>query len=474
MATLTGTKPRNTYKDLLQVSNSNSGIDGTLRSVEDGEGTTGPFKVSTSGVEMSQTLDVNGKELILDADGDTSITADTDDQIDIRIAGADDFAFKANSFEVQTGSKIDLNGTELILDADQDTTIAADTDDQIDIRVGGSDQIKIAAGEVAFNDASADVDFRVESNGNANMLFVDGGNDRVGIGTNSPDSGVLLHTSSSTDGIINLFESTGGESMLKLKGTKTSDATVGTYRVQNGANTLLQILTNRHGADNSSRVVLYTADAGSARETFRLSSREDHYAMYLQHARSSGGYVLNLSLENSAPDGSTNFFLRAADNSATRATIASDGDVLNHDGTFGQISDERIKEGIRDANSQWDDIKAIRVRNFKKKDDIRQYGDAAWEQIGVVSQELEAVSPKLVKNINPEAGDIISDSSFGTLYEDGDDIPDDKKVGDIKEIKDQVKAVKYSILYMKAIKALQEAMARIETLETEVAALKEG
>ena len=112
--------------------------------------------------------------------------------------------------------------------------------------------------------------------------------------------------------------------------------------------------------------------------------------------------------------------------------------------------------------------------NFKKKDDIRQYGDAAWEQIGVVSQELEAVSPKLVKNINPEAGDIISDSSFGTLYEDGDDIPDDKKVGDIKEIKDQVKAVKYSILYMKAIKALQEAMARIETLESEVTALKGG
>jgi prepilin-type processing-associated H-X9-DG protein len=37
-----------------------------------------------------------------------------------------------------------------------------------------------------YNDDSADLDFRVESNGNANMLFVDGGNDRVGIGTTSP------------------------------------------------------------------------------------------------------------------------------------------------------------------------------------------------------------------------------------------------------------------------------------------------
>jgi hypothetical protein len=41
--------------------------------------------------------------------------------------------------------------------------------------------------ETVFNDASVDVDFRVESNGNANMLFVDGGNDRVGIGTSAPD-----------------------------------------------------------------------------------------------------------------------------------------------------------------------------------------------------------------------------------------------------------------------------------------------
>ena len=44
-----------------------------------------------------------------------------------------------------------------------------------------------AGGAVVFNEDSADIDFRVESNGNANMLFVDGGNNRVGIGTASPD-----------------------------------------------------------------------------------------------------------------------------------------------------------------------------------------------------------------------------------------------------------------------------------------------
>jgi len=48
-----------------------------------------------------------------------------------------------------------------------------------------------------------------------------------------------------------------------------------------------------------------------------------------------------------------------------------------------------------------------------------------------------------------------------------------KKVGDIKSLTDEkVKSVSYSVLYMKAIKALQEAQTRIETLETKVAALE--
>lgn len=45
--------------------------------------------------------------------------------------------------------------------------------------------------EAVFNESSIDMDFRVESNGNANMLFVDAGNDRVGIGTNAPEG--LFH-----------------------------------------------------------------------------------------------------------------------------------------------------------------------------------------------------------------------------------------------------------------------------------------
>jgi len=147
--------------------------------------------------------------------------------------------------------------------------------------------------------------------------------------------------------------------------------------------------------------------------------------------------------------------------------------VQNHDNSYGAISDERIKQNITDSGSQWDDIKAVKVRKYKKKDDVRKYGDNAWVQLGVIAQELETSNmDKLVRSTDPSASDVLSDSSFGTLYEDGDDIPEGKKIGDVKEVKTKVKGVNYSILYMKAIKALQEAQTRIETLESKVTALE--
>ena len=54
----------------------------------------------------AQLIDLNANELIIDLDADTSITADTDDQIDIKIAGADDFRFTANTFTALSGSTI--------------------------------------------------------------------------------------------------------------------------------------------------------------------------------------------------------------------------------------------------------------------------------------------------------------------------------------------------------------------------------
>jgi len=173
-----------------------------------------------------------------------------------------------------------------------------------------------------------------------------------------------------------------------------------------------------------------------------------------------------------APDNTASHFLYCTDVSAVRMVVDSNGNLRNHDNSYGSLSDQRIKENISDATSQWDDIKALKVRNFKLKDDVRQYGDDAKFKIGLVSQEAELVSPNLIEEVAADPNNILSSSEFGTLYEDGDDIPDGKEVGDVKERKATVKGIKYSILYMKAVKALQEAMTRIETLEARLTALE--
>ena len=156
-------------------------------------------------------IDLNSNELILDLDADTSITADTDDTIHIKIAGSDELTLTTTAIAPSTsdgqalgtsslmfsdlflasgsvvnfnngdvtlthgsntlvldGGSLDINGQELILDADADTSITADTDDTIHFRIGGSDLITFTAGRIDLKNAGSrsNIKFYCES-GNA-------------------------------------------------------------------------------------------------------------------------------------------------------------------------------------------------------------------------------------------------------------------------------------------------------------------
>ena len=92
----------------------------------------------------AQLVDLNANELIVDLDADTSITADTDDQIDIKIAGADDFRFTANTFTALSGSTIAAQALTA-------TTIAVSNDGTIG-STGDADAIAISSsGVVTFS-----------------------------------------------------------------------------------------------------------------------------------------------------------------------------------------------------------------------------------------------------------------------------------------------------------------------------------
>lgn len=76
--------------------------------------------------------------------------------------------------------------------------------------VGGTERnrISIDQAETTVNEDSMDVDFRVESNGNANMLFVDGGNDVVTIGGTTGETGDTFSVTNATNAINTRFVST--------------------------------------------------------------------------------------------------------------------------------------------------------------------------------------------------------------------------------------------------------------------------
>ena len=93
------------------------------------------------------------------------------------------------------------------LKVQDDLTVTDDVTISGDIDVDGTTNLDVVDidgaltqdGGAVFNEDSADVDFRVESNGNTHMLFVDAGDNHINIGT-ATDAGGILNISGSSDG----------------------------------------------------------------------------------------------------------------------------------------------------------------------------------------------------------------------------------------------------------------------------------
>ena len=165
----------------------------------------------------------------------------------------------------------------------------------------------------------------------------------------------------------------------------------------------------------------------------------------IAYLRSSSATTSSLTLRKSASaaDGVDFFQCRNLANSI-KLVIDAAGDVRNVNNSYGAESDAKLKENIIDATSQWDDIKAVRVRKYS----LKEHDLDAPNMIGVVAQELEA------------------SGMSGLVSQSIDRNEDNEDLGTV------TKSVAYSVLYMKSVKALQEAMERIESLESRIAALE--
>jgi hypothetical protein len=182
--------------------------------------------------------------------------------------------------------------------------------------------------------------------------------------------------------------------------------------------------------DMPGRLVFSTTADGESSPTERMRISSDG------SIRTGSSPNVSLDVRNANAASLSDFFVvgRYGGSVTTSLIIYTNGNVQNTNNSYGAISDIKLKENIVDAGSQWSDLKALQVRKYNFKE------GQTHTQIGLVAQEVELISPGLVT----ESPDRDSEGNdLGTV----------------------TKSVNYSVLYMKAVKALQEAMERIETLE---------
>jgi hypothetical protein len=287
---------------------------------------------------------------------------------------------------------------------------------------------------------------QVLKDGTTKMHMANGGD--LALGHSSPsdkldiqgvDNGLTIRSATANRPVLSLIN--GSSTMLKISANGTYAAIgdgsntnrymsfkggyVGIGRTDPAA--ILDVANNTGSDTAADTMVRFDNSRGSDwnvvmnnnNTTYGLDIRETPASGYLIYGRVTGG---------------NNTFI-----------LNGNGNVKNANNSYGAISDLKLKENIIDATSQWEDIKALRIRKYSfKTDELDQPN-----QLGVIAQELETAGMGgLVNTVQDVDIDVIGKPLLDTYTKD----------------------VKYSVLYMKAVKALQEAMSRIETLEARLTA----
>jgi hypothetical protein len=352
----------------------------------------------------------------------------------------------------------------ITFDSDLDTGIYNSAANQVSITTAGTERLRIdSAGQieaVSLGTAAAP-SFSFTTDPNTGIYSP--GADQVAISTNGSgrlfvdSSGRTLIGTSSSSSVT-----TAGDARLQIVGNSAGNAgIISLSRSVTAVNTA--VLGQIVFADNVGRFAQIEAECDGTPGTndypglLKFSTTRDSQSSPLERMRITNlgetaiGTTNNGLFVGTTQGAGTTYALFIGRRSITEGSafttgvdtfvVYSNGNVQNTNNSYGGISDIKLKENIVDSGSQWVDIKAFRVRKYNLKE------GQTHTQIGLVAQEAELVSP-------------------GLVYETPDRDEEGNDLGTV------TKSINYSVLYMKAVKALQEAMERIEALEAKVAALE--
>ena len=195
------------------------------------------------------------------------------------------------------------------------------------------------------------------------------------------------------------------------------------------------------------------ADLNSARHEF--TSDDNGWTIIVTHTSGAAseheGILIDYNLD---PNGSGNSFLQGNAGGNTRFRVASNGGLYNYQSNNSNLSDEREKKNIVNLDTKWDKVKSWDIKKFHYNEDA----DDDDLRYGVIAQQVEQHCPEVLAEwIKQSAKDAVLD-------EDGNVVT--PAVAEVTR-----KGVKEQQMMWMAIKALQEAQTRIETLETQHADL---
>jgi hypothetical protein len=198
-----------------------------------------------------------------------------------------------------------------------------------------------------------------------------------------------------------------------------------------------QLATANMTLDASGNLLVGTTSAANQERLNLTSDRNVYIGRFFNSASSGGNYGFLINYSAAAPNNASNEFLACSDNAASRLFLYSNGGIANYQANDSNLSDIRTKTDIKPLASYWNKIKALEMVTFKYKD--QTHSD---DNIGLIAQQVESVAPEF-----------IDADGFGETPSDG--VP--------------LKTIYTTDLYHASIKALQEAMARIEALEAKLA-----
>jgi prepilin-type processing-associated H-X9-DG protein len=330
-----------------------------------------------------------------------------------------------------------------------------------------------AKGGAVFNEDSADVDFRVESNGNANMLFVDGGNNHVNIGSSS-DAGGVLNVSDGTSFSTGITVENTGDThgsvidFLNNSDSPADDDYIGglIFKETNSAGGTHQfakifgIATDiTDGTEDGALTFETSAGGASTAEHMRITEGGDVLFQKTSAVTSGAGTFFNVP---TAPSTMPVYLRFCKTYSGLREGISfahSDSQVGgitfdNSSTAFNTSSDYRLKENVVtdwDATTRLKQLKPSRF-NF--------IADADKTVDGFLAHEVSSIVPEAISGTKDAV----------EVWEDGEKLPDDVSVGDNKLDDDGNTIPKYQSIDQSKIvpllvKTIQELEARITALE---------